>query len=279
MKGIPTMTVTETSSKRAESSRENGRKSRGPTSAEGQQRSKMNALKHGMRARTPVLPGEDPDAFDARLKSWIADLQPTDDVERFLVTRAVQLSWQLERADRALAARAADARKAHEGRVDQLADEVTALGRRLFWDPRGHVDFYPHFEVTLGQPAMVSWSGQIDDPNDPARLLIRLEATAMGCAWLLDRWGELRERLDEWGKWQPPDRFKAIRLLGRQPLEIWDDERVLSIYLASMPMEPEAAHPFQDLCNELHHGQRKRLVERINERKVCRPPIDAENGL
>src|SRR5262249_19135393 len=80
------------------------------------------------------------------------------------------------------------------------------------------------------------------------------------------------------GKWQPPDRFKAIRLLGRQPLEIWDDERVLSIYLACVPMDPEGAHPFGDLSNELTRNQGKRLAQRINERKACQPPIDAEDG-
>ena len=144
---------------------------------------------------------------------------------------------------------------------------------------RGHTDFYPQFEVTLGEPTEVSWSGKIDDPDDPARLLIRLESTAMGCAWLLDRWGELRDALEHWGKWQPPDRFKAIRLLSRQPIEIWDEERVLAIYLACVPMEPASVHEFQDVCNELHNGQRKRLIERIRERGACRPPEDAESGL
>ena len=87
--------------------------------------------------RTLVLPDEDADAFQARLNAWNTDLKPADDVERFLVTRAVQLSWQLERADRALAARAADARTAADGSVERLVEDVIAMGRRLFWDPRG----------------------------------------------------------------------------------------------------------------------------------------------
>ena len=99
----------------------------------------------------------------------------------------MQLSWQLECADRALAARPAAGDS-----LDDLADEVAALGRRLFWDPRGPTFFYPQFGVTLGDPRRVSWSGLIDDPDDPVRLVNRLEATALGCAWLLDRWGELR---------------------------------------------------------------------------------------
>jgi hypothetical protein len=53
-----------------------------------------------------------------------------------------------------------------------------------------------------------------------ARLVNRLEVTALGCDWLLDRWGELRDLLEAGVKWQQPDRFKAIWLLGRQPLDI-----------------------------------------------------------
>ena len=241
-------------------------------------RARMNALKHGMRAKTLVLPDEDADAFQARLSAWNTDLKPADDVERFLVTRAVQLSWQLERADRALAARAADARTAADGSVERLVEDVIAMGRRLFWDPRGHTTFYPQFEVTLGDPTQVSWSGKIDDPDDPARLMIRLESTAMGCAWLLDRWAELREVFDDWGKWQPPDRFKAIRLLGRQPLDIWEDKRVMSIYLGCAAMDPDAPHQFKDLGNELRWGEGKRLLERLNERRAGIPPRDAETG-
>jgi hypothetical protein len=44
---------------RAEISRRNGAKSKGPKTPEGKERSKFNALKHGMSARTIVLPGED----------------------------------------------------------------------------------------------------------------------------------------------------------------------------------------------------------------------------
>jgi hypothetical protein len=185
---------TEPASRRAEANRRNCMHSCGPRTPEGKARSRLNALKHGMRAATPVLPGEDADAFDARLQRWTADLAPRDDVEQFLVRRAVQLSWQLERADRALAA----GPPADPDEPARRAEEVAALGRRLFWDPRGPTALYPQFEGPFGipSPCRLSWSGKADDPDDPARLVIRLEATALGCAWMLDRWGELRELLE-----------------------------------------------------------------------------------
>ena len=101
--------MTMSTSERAEVNRRNAQKSSGPKSAAGKDRSRFNAVKHGMRARQPILPGEDPLARQARLDAWTAQLEPRDDVEQFLVGRAVNLSWQLERAERACAARLADA--------------------------------------------------------------------------------------------------------------------------------------------------------------------------
>ena len=275
----PSSKRAEPSSKRAEANRSNAQKSTGPRSVLGKERARLNAFKHGMRARTLVLPGEDPDAFHARLDRWTADLQPTDDVERFLVNRAVQLSWQLERADRAIAAGLIEARAAEADRFDELAEEVAILGRRLFWDSRGPTCQYPHFVASIGPRPRVSWSGEIDDPDDPMRLLGRLEATPLGCAWLLDRWGELRDLLEAGDPWQPPDRFKAIRLLGRQPLDIWEDARVMSIYLCCGAIEDSYPHIFRDVMTELDGVEQNRFVERLNARRMTeRGPEGAEAG-
>jgi hypothetical protein len=54
------------SNARAEASRKNGTKSRGPKTLEGKARSAQNALKHGMRAQKfLVLPDEDAAEFAA----------------------------------------------------------------------------------------------------------------------------------------------------------------------------------------------------------------------
>src|SRR5205807_759490 len=97
--------MTRSAAERAEISRQNGQKSKGPKSPEGKERSRFNALKHGLKAELPVLPGEDPQAYQARLDAWIADLHPSNDLEQTLVERAVTLTWQLDRAERAETAR------------------------------------------------------------------------------------------------------------------------------------------------------------------------------
>ena len=101
----------------------------------------------------------------------------------------------------------------------------------------------------------------------------------MGCAWLLDRWGELRDVLERGQKWRAPDRFKAIRLLGRQPLDMDEDARVMAIYLNCSAMEPPEGLAFKDLGNELHWNEQKRFNEWAGQRGVLgRIPADAESG-
>ena len=101
----------------------------------------------------------------------------------------------------------------------------------------------------------------------------------MGCAWLLDRWGELRNVLEQGQKWRAPDRFKAIRLLGRQPLDMDEDDRVMAIYLNCSAMEPPEGLTFKDLGNELHWNEQKRFNEWAGQRGVLgRIPADAETG-
>ncbi len=160
------------------------------------------------------------------------------------------------------------------------SDEILALGRRLFWDPLGPLPLYPHLGNSIGRLfTRFSWSNEIDDPNEPARVVNRLESTAIGCAWLLDRWGELRVRLEDGWTLQPPERFKAIRLLGRQPMDAPQDDRVMMIYLACWAMDLDGPHGFQDLVNELHPAELKLWIARLDDREAMdRRPADRPSG-
>jgi hypothetical protein len=212
---------------------------------------RLNALKHGLTAATVVLPGEDPAALEARVEAWKDDFGPGGAIEDYLVERAAHAAWQLDRADRAIAVRARDRRRREADDLDDWeADEVAALGRALFWDRRGPLPLYPHRQRLAFEPRP-SWTDAVEDPLDPPRLLRRLEAFAAGCRWLLDRWAELRAILEDGRKWQPPDRFRAVRLLGKQPLDVLDDEPVLSLYLACHAMDPTGPSPFADQVREL----------------------------
>jgi hypothetical protein len=89
------------SNARAEASRRNGAKSRGPRTPEGKTRSAQNALKHGLRAQKyVVLPQEDAAGFADLEAALIAELAPIGTLQTVLAQRVAIAAWRLARADR-----------------------------------------------------------------------------------------------------------------------------------------------------------------------------------
>jgi hypothetical protein len=89
------------SNARAEASRRNGAKSRGPKTEEGKSRSAQNALKHGMRAQKyVVLPEEDADEFAGLEAAMLEELAPVGALQTVLARRVAVAAWRLARADR-----------------------------------------------------------------------------------------------------------------------------------------------------------------------------------
>jgi hypothetical protein len=88
-------------SARAEASRRNGAKSKGPKTSEGKARSAQNALKHGLRAQKHVvLPGESAAEFVALQAALIEELAPVGALQSVLAQRVVAAAWRLARAER-----------------------------------------------------------------------------------------------------------------------------------------------------------------------------------
>jgi hypothetical protein len=91
----------EISHARAEASRRNGAKSRGPKTPEGKARSAQNALRHGMRAQMYVLlPDEDPTEFADLEAALVEELAPVGALQTVLAGRVAVAAWRLARADR-----------------------------------------------------------------------------------------------------------------------------------------------------------------------------------
>jgi hypothetical protein len=89
------------SNARAEASRRNGAKSRGPKTPEGKARLAQNALKHGLRAQKyVVLPEEDADEFAELEAALIEELAPIGTLQTVLARRVAVAAWRLARADR-----------------------------------------------------------------------------------------------------------------------------------------------------------------------------------
>ncbi len=84
--------------------KEKAKHSTGPRTAEGKQRSSQNALKHGLCALDPLIPGEDPDAFQQHFCEIELDLQPASAIESNVVEQIADISWRLKRLSRIEAA-------------------------------------------------------------------------------------------------------------------------------------------------------------------------------
>ena len=107
-RGPPPMTARTSAAERAEISRKNGCMSKGPTSSAGKMRSRMNALKHGMTARIPVLPGEDRETFRQHVEGIVDSLSPRDALELALSEQVATSLWKIERGERVEATRGGD---------------------------------------------------------------------------------------------------------------------------------------------------------------------------
>lgn len=78
--------------------RENGAKSKGPSTEEGKSRSSQNAMKHGLYAKkNVVIPLDDQEEFEPFHESMIEHFQPVDPLQRNLVDRIIMCSWRLRR--------------------------------------------------------------------------------------------------------------------------------------------------------------------------------------
>ncbi len=203
---------------KTEANRRNAQKSSGPKTNEGKSRSRLNALKHGMRANLLVLPGEDREACQARVDAWTDSLGPRNEAERYLAERTARITLQLDRIERAHVARVSiNMNNAAAGVTEPEAEgeDALTLGWRLFWDERGPLALYPHTRTeSYSTETRVSWSGDVNDPNNPGRLVFALESTAKGCDWLMDRWAELRSLLERGKSWRSPDKLRAARFFG-----------------------------------------------------------------
>ena len=86
-----------TTQKQLEANRRNARKSSGPKTQPGKSLSKLNALKHGLRAEQVLVPGEDEREFADLRQGLLEDLRPEGALEIELFHGLVVDFWRLRR--------------------------------------------------------------------------------------------------------------------------------------------------------------------------------------
>jgi hypothetical protein len=231
--------------------------------AESLEHTRFNGVKHGARSRTTVLPRENHEEYNKVCGDWNGDCRPRNPTEAALVLEIANAHWKLMRVERAQDERVA-AGIGDAGTREEVA--VFKKMERLFWDPRGPISAYALWPLAHGGPP-TSWSGQVDDPNQPYLLVKDLEASAKGCQALLDEWTILRSRVEDNVPWQPPDRLKAIRMLGKQPIDVAIDRRLAQIYRTTFAMHPLGRkNAYDDLKCDLATIDLENFVKRIRTR-------------
>src|SRR6185312_178626 len=183
MRKPPPMPATEA---QIAANRRNAKLSTGPKTPEGKERSRRNALKHGLTGEGVALPDEDAAEVASRFQELQEELLPNGISSRLLLWRFAYLSVRLERCERLdTAVYSRRVRHADADFVDHRMTQVEALANRLAYDP-----------MTTAR---------------------RLQATPEGIDWLVGHWGELRSDLmnRERVAWTLNHCGRMERLLGR----------------------------------------------------------------
>jgi hypothetical protein len=82
---------------KAQAARANGAKSRGPATPEGRAKSSRNSLRHGLSAKSVLLPAESREQFQLLLDAHIQQFHPANPVEMDLVEAMAVARWRLRR--------------------------------------------------------------------------------------------------------------------------------------------------------------------------------------
>src|SRR5580658_1178853 len=87
-----------TSTKQTEANRRNAQKSTGPRTPEGKAAVRLNALRHGLCARTAVLPAENAEEFQQLCADLETEWQPQGRTEQYLLEQMAVAQWKAARA-------------------------------------------------------------------------------------------------------------------------------------------------------------------------------------
>ena len=85
------------SDKQQEANRQNAQHSCGPKTPEGKEAVRLNALTYGLRARSTLIDGEDPEEYKQLWDALVAEWQPQTCTERLYLEQMSTAQWLLAR--------------------------------------------------------------------------------------------------------------------------------------------------------------------------------------
>ena len=204
-------------------------------------------MKHGLTAKTAVLPGEDHAQFQALVDHYQVDLETRNELEDDLAENVALGQWQIRRSTDVERARINHEMLTRKD-ANRLRDAIAAaeIRDRLFYDRQGPIELYPSGSCDWGGPR-TSCSKEPDDPLNPTVLIFRAENTVAGCQMLRGEWEALRRNLLAGMCIKSHEKLKMLRLMGKQPLRALGDPDVAQVFLACHVLDPRKSFAFQEL--------------------------------
>ena len=164
--------------------RRNSARSTGPRTTGGKERSRANALKHGLCAK--VIVPEDIKVVQQRADEWYFAIKPRNSYQSWMVERITIASLRIDRAERMeRRSRDRECLRAETTWDDDRKREAEALGARLC--------------------------------KRPSQVGEQLRATPQGCDWLMTQWSELARCAEVNASWTADQVQLAFDLLGTHP--------------------------------------------------------------
>ncbi len=149
-----------------------------------------------------------------------------------------------------------------EAAQDEELDQIDDLFARLFHDTRvpnvisGAIP-YNHIGTRT------SHCGQAINPDEPAKLLRKICSSLIGCQRLLACWQELRELLEPGRAWQGNHKFKAVRMLGKQPTDVLNSREIADLYVACWSIHSPRSHAYAEIRSDLGRFEFKHFRRRV----------------
>ena len=208
-----------------EQARRNGALAAGTKSPEGIKRSSMNALRHGLTAKSLVLATESQEQFDELLKNYVEFYDPNNTIELDLVHDMVAARWRLQRT-RSL--------------------ETVTLNQRMVDREAGKKSYQPDFPRSTRLAYAVSYLANTGKSLD---LLLRYETTYSRA------FDHAQKALDKMQKTRPQSTTSE---------ELRNEPRS-GPAVPTAPTEPEPATPNNENCETTPSPQPPRGIGVIND--------------
>jgi hypothetical protein len=169
------------SEKRISANRQNALKSTGPKTPEGKEKSRANALKHGLCA-SAVVP-ESLELIQQRSREFFDTYKPQNEVHVWMVDQAAINSIRIDRCMR----------------IERRVRDKMSLRAELTWDDDRRME-----AEVLGRSLA----------KDPSATVQALGSTPQGCEWMMVRWAMLAHSADTQDAWTEDQAKLAFDLLA-----------------------------------------------------------------